>query len=323
MKPGLLGPKGVLIAEAVIACFLLIFAFLAAASLFDASLRWESSSSNERKAALLAERKMEEIRAAASQVPSGTTFGDHIDSILALAHDSYSDAPGFDFEVVVLPNHHEPIPTSGFTPEDGVHSPCSQMYTEPSNPGSTSRTSGAPAYDIDPASAFNLAGDFQKNERYDTYPYSRSMPNSFRLVRVRVLFGSGGNRMAELISLIGDPILPPNKPTTNVNDTLRVTPTGGVNIGLNGSQVFGTTVTTANGSIVEDVSCLWSIHPISSGTADLYVLNAGGTQVLVRARTAASGYHNGLSQGGTNFVLFPQIRYEGIEARALSGDVNL
>jgi hypothetical protein len=307
--------SGVLIVEAIIAAFLMVFAFAASASLYDASLRWESQSGNLRKAALLAERKMEEIRALCSQVPSGTTFAAHADAVIGAAHPAYPDAPGFDFTVQTLPNRHQPVLTSGFTPDDGVHSPCSTLFTRPDNPGTVDRT--VPAYAIDGNTPFDRAGDFQKNNAYETYPYSRAMNNSFRLVRVTVNFGTNGGRTIDLVSLIGDPILPPAKPASNINVTANV-------VLVNGSSSLTTAgsfaeyelrVTTAGGSQVEDVSALWSVHPLSNGTVDIFCLNAAGTRVRVT--------RNNLSRPGTSAVLFPKIRYEGIEARATSGSINL
>lgn len=304
--------SGVLVVEAIVACFLMVFAFAASASLFDASLRWESSSSNIRKATLLAERKMEEIRARSSLVPAGSTFADHIDDIISGPHPAYSDSPGFDFDVRVLDNEHRIVPTSGLTPSNGVHSPCSTFFTRPTNPGSLSRAAQPYAFDDE--------GDFQKNARYETFPYSRAMPNTFRLVQVTVSYGSGGNQEMQLISLIGDPILPPRRvtpPAENLNNTLRVElESGPPNLNsVNAVADYRIVVTTANGSVVEDVSALWSIHPLSSGTADIFPLNASGTRVRIS--------RNNLSRGGTSFRLFPQIRYEGIEARATSAVIGI
>lgn len=309
--------SGVLIVEAVIAAFLMVFAFAASASLFDASLRWESFSSNQRKAALLAERKMEEIRARATAIPSGQTFAQHIDSVIGGTHNPYPDAPGFEFTVTTLRNRHLRVPTSGFTPTDGVHSPCSVLYTQPDNPGTTNRIT--PAYNIDPPTPFdpNGAGDFQKNNFYDTYPYSRSMANSYRLVKVTVSFGTNGDRTVDLISLIGDPILPPNRPADNLNDTVNVVRTAGNNV-LSGASDFAEyeiRVTTASGAVVEDVSALWSVHPLSTGSVDIFCLNASGTRVRVS--------RNRFSRNGTRARLFPKIRYEAEEARGLSEFINL
>lgn len=301
---------GILIVEAVVAAFLMVFAFLASASLFDASLRWESQSGNTRMAALIAERKMEELRAQCSQVPSGSTFAAHADAILAGPHPPYTDAPGFTFTVQVLPNSHDEVPTSGETPDEGVHSPSSTVFTRPTNPSSTDRAN--PPYPLidPPTSPFNDAGDFQKNGFYSTYPYSRAMPNSYRLVQVSVEYGTGDARQFDLVSLLSDPIPPPPL-------TFEVVRTAGSST-LSGTGSFAEyeiRVTAQSGAVVEEVSALWSIHPLSTGTVDVFALNAAGTKVRVR--------RNAFSRNGTTAVLYPQIRYHSVQGRAESEDISL
>lgn len=293
------------------ACFLMVFAFAASAVLCDASLRWEARSSTIRRAALVAERKMEEIRARASTIPVGVSFAQHLDGILTGPHPEYADAPGYRFNVRSVRNRHKRVKTSGFTPTDGVHSPCSNFYTEPANPGSTNRMN--PPYGVqDPG------GDFQKNATYSSYPYSRYMSETYRLVQVTVRFGSGADQKVELVSLIGDPIAPPEYPAgDNLNRTLRVVRESGP-AGLSGpssAAVYRIEVVTASGSKVDDVSAIWSIHPLSSGSADIFPLDAKGSRVRVT--------RNGFSQNGTSFRLFPQIRYGGREARATSEVIGL
>jgi len=305
--------SGVLIVEAVIASFLMVFAFLASASLYEAALRWESQGSNMRRAALVAEQKIEQLRAAASQVPGGTTFADHLDSLIAGPH---APIEGYPITVTSLPNHHETVATSGYTPPDGFYSPCSTLYTQPDNPGSTSRVN--PPYNFDSGTATDPAprgaGDFQKNNLYETYPYSRDMSRSYRLVKVEVDYGARNGQPLELISVIGDPILPLENTTPNLNVSMTVNPGGTVNIG-SGFQDFTFTLVTDNGSIVEDASCIWNIHPLSGGTAELFVRDAKGSEVRVS--------RSPLSRPGTDLRLFPKVRYRGVDVRATSGEVNL
>ena len=125
---------GFLVVEAIVACFLFVFSFAASAALFEASLRWEGQSSNYRQAGFLAERKMEEIRASVSQIPSGLSFSQHLDSILSGPHPPYDGFSEFEFEVELLDNEHKVVESSGFKPDDGVHSPCSAFYTRPDTP---------------------------------------------------------------------------------------------------------------------------------------------------------------------------------------------
>lgn len=260
---------------------------------------------------MVAERKMEEIRARAFTVPAGTTFAQHLDAILEGPHPQYPDAPGYDFEVRVVRNRHKPVKTSGFTPSDGVHSPCSNFFTQPLNPGSIDRTTP-------PYGAQDPEGDFQKNATYSSYPYSRHMPQTYRLVQVTVRFGSSTDQKVDLLSLIGDPISPPEYPTgDNLNRTLRVVRESGPAdlSGTNAAAVYRVEVVTATGSKVDDVSVIWSIHPLSSGSVDIFALDAKGARVRVT--------RNGFSQSGTSFRLFPQVRYEGKEARATSEEIDL
>ena len=298
-----------LLVEAIIAAFLMIFAFAISAALYDASLRWEANTTSILRASLLAERKMEEIRSAASRIDA-QSFAVQIDAILTGPHLPYPDAPAFTFEVgPALDNIHKVVPTSGFTPTNGVHSPCSTFFTRPSNPGSVNRSS--PPYASDPN------GDFQMDAAYESFPYSRAMPNSYRLVQVRVRFGDGDDHKVDLISLIGDPIAPPARPDPNINQTLKIVRTSGPPdlTGANPAAEYEIHVTTATNAPVDDVSAVWSIHPLSSGTADIFPLNASGTRVRIT--------RSPFSENGTQFRLFPQIRYEGQEARALSDPIAL
>lgn len=302
-----------LLAEAVVASFLMIFAFLASASLYDASLRWEAGSASLRRATLLAEQKMEEIRARASSYSPPATFASHLDGIISGPHPPSPEAPDFRFAVRALDNTHRTVASSGLTPSDGVHSPCSTFFTRPGNPGSTDRSAS-------PYAASDPGGDFQRNVTYESYPYSRRMSRSFRLVQVTVSYGVGYEQKVDLISLIGDPILPPARPAAgadNLNLTLNVIrESGSVDLSAPGAEaVYRIDVTTDSGTKVEEVSALWSIHPLSSGTADIFALDASGLRVRV-TRSADS-------KAGTTFRLFPQIRYEGVEARATSDAITL
>ncbi|MCA9775367.1 MAG: hypothetical protein KC800_01565 [Candidatus Eremiobacteraeota bacterium] len=302
---------GSLLVEAIVASFLMVFAFLASASLYDGSLKWETRSSNLCRATLLAERKMEELRARTSVIPSGSTFALVADAAIDGSHPPYPDSPGFTFEVETLPNEHKKVQTSGFIPKNGVISPGSNFSTEPLNPGSQGH--GNPPYGpLDPD------GDFQKNATYSTYPYSRRMPNTYRLVQVTVRFGDRSLQMVRLISLLSDPILPPARPTgDNLNNTLKVVKESGpTNLTADDSSaIYRIEVTTSSGATVEDVSAIWSIHPLSSGTADIFTLDASGTRVRLT--------RNDLSLDGTKLRLYPRIRYEGIEARAESEEIGL
>lgn len=305
--------SGILLVEAVVASFLMIFAFLASALLYDASLRWEAASSNIRQATLLAERKMEEIRALSSMVQTGT-FAGRVDSVLASIPDPffYPESPDFPIHVTVLDNKHEMVQTSKVIPPNGVISPCSSFATQPENPLTQDRAP-APYESIDPE------GDFQVNVGYETYPYSRTMPDSFRLVQVTVEYGVGStaNQRAVLVSLIGDPILPP-KHGGGVNDVVKVVKESGPQdlTSAGDAAIYRIQVTAANGTEVRDVSALWSLDSTYGGTVDIFRLDPNGTRVRVTRDPK-------FSVVGTKAVLSPWVRYEGIEARGTSAFIGL
>ena len=297
-------PRGMLLMEAVMASFLMVLAFLAAVKLYGASLQWEASTGKVRLATLVAERKMEEIRAQSAQIPNGSTFRAHLQGLTNGTDSTYPDAPGLVVNAQRIDLTHEEVESSGLTPTNGIHSPSTTFYTEP-NGGS------GPPYPSDPL------GDFQLNATYESYPYSRRMPDSFRLVQVTVRWGNGVNDNVKLLSLIGDPI-PPRKNTgaTDFNETAVVVKESGPNNLTGGTPaVYTVEVTTRDGAVVEDVSVLWGIDPNGDGTADLFALNAAGTRVRVSRPASA--------ESGQQFRLLAQIRYKGVEARARSEWISL
>lgn len=296
--------------EAIMACFLMALAFLVAVRLYGAALQWEASTGKIRQASQLAEQKMEEIRARSLSVPSGSTFSARLGAIVAGAHDPYPEAPSFRFDVRELRNRHERVTSSALTPEDGVHSPGSSFFTQPS--------AGATPYPTDPQ------GDFQRNATYESYPYSRHMPNSYKLVQVTVRWNSDPRDSVRLISLIGDPILEPRAASSsavdapNVNQAVQVRKVSGPSnlTAPNSSAVYSVEVTTKDGSLVEDVSVIWQLHPLNDGYVNLFNLDASGTRVRVSRDPT-------FSFNGAKVRLYPQVRYHGIEARAISETISL
>ena len=97
-------PRAVLLVEAIVASFLMLFAFIASTQLFEAALRWESAGTNVRLAAIVAERRMEEIRQWAAvnrnNLPAAWA------SLPGALPATYPDAPGFEItQEVSLPVH--------------------------------------------------------------------------------------------------------------------------------------------------------------------------------------------------------------------------
>ena len=288
--------RGGLLLEAVLAAFLMIFAFATSASLFDASLRWESEATNIRRASLVAERKIEELRAVTANVPAGSSFSNALASHLGVETE-YSEDPGFRVTVRALRNRHDRVQTSGLTPSDGVHSPCSAMFTAPpaSTPGSNPPNDNP-----------------QLNNAYSTYPYSRNVPTSLRLIEVTVTYS--GEKELRLVTLLGDPIAP--FATTPVVVVTRVSGPTSLS-STSTSSVYRAQVVTASGSRPEDVTVLWSTTLDSTGALDCVPLDSTGRTVEVkRAPITPSGV-------GAKARAQALVRYGGQEAIGKSTEISL
>lgn len=290
--------RGILIVEAIVAAFLMLFAFAAACSLFDASLRWEAESGNLRRANMVAEKKMEELRALTQSVPSGRSFSQVLQDLVG-PQAEYEEAPGFSIMVSILPNSHDIVPTSGLKPTDGVHSPCSSMYTE-------QPTSGENPPDDNP----------QLNNLYRTYPYTRHLQDSLKLVEVSVSYGSN-SQPVRLVSLLGDPVAPLSSSPSA--EHVKVTKVSGPD-DLNGSDtaIYTAQVVTAGGSHPKDVTVLWSLSLQSTGSLTFLPLDSSARQVKVERRTT-------LTPAGSDAKVRLQalVRYGGREVTGLSPTIDL
>lgn len=278
--------RGVLIVEAIVAAFLMLFAFAASSSLFDASLRWESESGNSRRAALVAEKKMEELRALSAVVPSGSSFADVLSGLTG-PQAEYPEAPGFAMDVQIIDNAHRPVATSGLTPTDGVHSPCSSLFT------------AVPTVASNPPD-----GNPQLNNAYSTYPYTRTLDRGLQMVQVTVTY-AGGARTFRLISLVGDPITPFDS-TPDVVVT-QVSGPSSLNDFTTAAE-FRAQVVTGSGSEPEDVTILWGVTLDSTGSLTFLPLDSSGRTVRVKRRS--------ITPLGTNAQVKVQalVRYGGQEA---------
>ena len=297
--------SGALLAEAVVASFLLIFAFLAASSIYDASLRWSQETTQYSEAALLAERKMEEIRCLISPGASGS-LRENLDAIIEDHETSfYSDAPDYKVEVKRIDYVHTGVKSPVYVhtaklliPEKGVISPCSSLFTKPDNDNVKVRSLTSPPYLPDPR------GDYQRNETFLSYPYSRDFTDSYGLVRVRVSFAAGYQKHFELISLVGDPTIGAKPADPDINKTVTIV--GPDSLGSAGSaDDFEIKVVNANKDTVTDVSAKWSFPAV----LEVFALNAKGNKVRV---TNNSDPENNPEYA----VLSATIRYNGLEARA-------
>lgn len=244
------------------AAFLMLFAFAAACTLFDAAVRWEAESSNLRRANMVAEKKMEELRALTLTVPNGRSFSEVLEDLDG-PQAEYPEAPGFAIEVSILPNSHEAVPTSGLEPTDGVHSPCSSMFTEAPGPGDNPP-------DDNP----------QLNNLYRTYPYTRHIPDSLKMVEVRVTYGSN-SQPVRLVSLLGDPLTP-------IDRVVVTKVSGPTNLIGSDSAIYTAQVVTATGSHPKDVTILWSLSLQSTGSLTFLPLDSSGRRVQVKRRTSVT-----------------------------------
>lgn len=289
---------GALLVEAIIASFLMLFAFAVAASLFDASLSWEAGSSNARRAIFVAQKKMEELRASSAKISSGSSFLSTLNSLM-VTNVEYSEAPGFKITTTILKNSHKPVHSSGNLPTDGLHSPCTSFFT------------------TIPTVAKNLPdGNPQYNNTYATYPYSRHLNESAALVQVTVAYGA--NEHVALISLLTDPIaltpIPPKKAK------IVITRTSGSAMLANGTDVslYSAQLITAGGATVANPTILWTVALGSSGSLRLLPKDSSGSAVEVRRRIDVTP-----PGAGANAKIQALIRFGGWELTGLSEDISL
>lgn len=278
--------------EAIVASFLMLFAFIAATQLFDASLRWESSSINDRLAAMVAERRLEELRGWIDRECVATGFDNLSWGTVEVTGDSYPESPGFLIDVRTrLPINTQPRAATGRAPiPDGLHSPASQLFAE------------APA-----------GRNQQRNSTWQSYPYTRHMDGSARLVEVTVRYGTGNGREFKVVSLLGDPIAPALAPDSDY-DPSPVVVSGPANLGA-ATATYDVEVRLPSGQPIPDVTVLWSIEPESTGAAVIRPLDAKGSQIELR--------RDPNSTPGSRIILAAKVRYRGREIVGYSNPINL
>lgn len=286
--------QAVLIVEAIVASFLMLFAFLAATQLFDASLRWESSSTNDRLAAMVAERKLEELRATVRSACRTQSF-----SSLTLDETDFAfpDAPGFLIDVrAYAPTYTQPRTETGRAAiPPGFHSPSSQLFARAA-PGKNA----------------------QKHDFWLTYAFTRDLSASARGVEIIVKYGSGGGREFRLVSLLADglgpPAATPNVPFPNL--PVRITgPNSLANPGDTGT--FTVSLRLPSGADVDDVVALWSLAPDPEGAVIIKPIDPNGRQVEVtRSSLTPAG-------SAARIRLAAKVRYRGQEIIGYSPEVFL
>lgn len=280
--------KGTLLVEAVVACFIFLFAFIAATRLFDASLRWESTSTNERLAALVAERHLEDLRGWVSQGCKTTGFSNLNWASQESVDQSDPESP--DFLVTVATSdqvQHTPArPGSGrVTPPPGFYSPCSTLYAT------------APA-----------GADQQQHPLWQTFPYSRDLTDSARSVQITVTWGDGSHNY-RLVSILADSIEPAASSSVDFT-TSPVIINGPGSVTEGSSADYTVQIRLPSNAPIPDVTALWSIRPTSAGAASLRPLDSSARSV--RVTRASSG----------PIVLIAKVRYRGKEFVGYSSVIN-
>ncbi len=286
--------QGVLLVEAVVAAFLMLFAFAAASSLFDASLRWEASSANLRRAALLAEREIGRIRAWSLEAHQNSSFNGGWGAVTGI-RPTDPESPGFEVEVLADLPHYGRNATTGEVAPPGVYSPTSHFWAPllfPTEPP-------LPATFLNP----------QKDERYQTYARVRSFPGSFRRVQVIVRYGEAGEKEYRAVTLVGDPIAP-------INPVLRFQRVSGPSsLGPGAAADYSVSLTDgAGGHAIEDIVALWSADPRGTGALVIKPLDANGRKARVFRDTHATA-------GQTRLAV--RVRYRGQEVSGFSDPITV
>ena len=278
--------KGLLIVEAVVGSFLMLFAFIAAAQLFDASLRWETGSSNARLAALVAERRLEELKGWVDLECETKAFKDLDWTSKEVTDEPDPEDAAFLVHIRTgLPTYTQPRSDTGRgVIPPGLHSPSSQLYAR------------APA-----------GQNAQKHEFWLTYPYSRDLSDSARLVQIRVTYGSAG-QVYELVSLVGDPIAPAGVEPVVDFPAFPVVISGPNSIGTPSStEIYDVQVQLPGGDPIDEVVSLWSLAPTSTGTGKIRALDPNGSRVEVtRSPLIPAG-------SSLKLILAARVRYRGQE----------
>ena len=282
-------PHGMLLAESIVASFLMLFAFIAATQLFDASLRWESSSTNERLAAMVAERRLEDLRGWVAQQCKSTGFDSLNWTAQEVVDDSYPESPGFLITVNTTAQiEHTPArPATGrVDPAPGFHSPSSVLY----------------------ATAPNANDDQQRDQEWQSFPYSRVLTDSARMVQITVNWADDRYEY-RLVSLLTDSIEQAATPSADFT-TSPVVVSGPGSVSVGSSTDYSVEVRLPNGQPIPDVTTLWSVRPTSAGSASLRPLDSSARTVRVTRQS------NGA------IVLVAKVRYRGKEIVGYSNVIN-
>lgn len=283
--------RGFGLAEGIVACFLLVFGFLIMGNLFDAALKWTGRSYNQQIAVHLAERKMAEIRRWSLETHGDTgtvSFKDNWASQVGGPF-GYPDFPGYAIFVDVDIPTPPPLPGGLANPGAGFYSPCSRFFLENTDP----------------------AADFQRSERWGTYPYTRLMSNSLRRVEVRVEWTEFE---FALVSLVGDPL--PELGTLTITQE-----SGGPTVNRDGVAIFRLDVEDVNNRVLDDLVVLWDVETNSDGAGILRVLdNANGHRVEFKNFLFDDPAY---APVGSQVRIGARVRYKGEERVAWSNSLSL
>ena len=276
------------------AAFLMIFAFAASSSLFHAALQWESQGSNVRRAALVAEKKIGEIRAWSEEFHTTHSFDEGWDSIDGVQPE-YPEAPGFEITVIADLPTYDPNPTTGLTPPPGLYGPTSHFWAT---------VPGIPA----------LPNDFanpQKNPTYSTFSRARTFDKSVRRVQVVVRYGLANSRVFRSVTLVGDPIVSNGGSDPAITISPVIPGPSSVSVG---SPADYSVKVEVQGHEVPDVVCLWGVDPDSTGAVFVKPTDANGRG----ARVFRPSFGN---PGTTRLAV--RLRYRGQEYTKFSDSINV
>lgn len=268
----------------------MIFAFAASSALFHAALQWESQGSNVRRAALVAEKKIGEIRAWSETYHASHPFDQGWDTIDG-AQAEYPEAPGFAIEVIADLPSYDTNPTTGVTPPNGLYGPTSHFY--------------APVPAI-PALPDDFANP-QKNPIYSTFSRVRTFDESMRRVQVVVRYGLANSKVFRSVTLVGDPLV-------DEAPTISISRTGGpANLSVGNPADYSVSV-QVGGHEVPDVVCLWGVDPDSTGAVFVKPKDSNGREARIFRPTFGN-------PGVTRLVV--RLRYRGQEYSQPSDVINV
>lgn len=224
--------RGLALPEAIIAIFILVAGFVVTAALFHTALRYVGIIERQALAVVLAEQKIEEIRAWSRRV-HGTGGSESFSS------------------------------NASWSAYDGVTEPA------PDRPEIEISVSAEPDNLFSPSSQFERARfSAQENEGDKVNPAAvgeKVLPGSVRRVEVTVSWGAAPGDRLSLLTYVGDPFRDIDPDTAVVVTQIS----GGSVLAPNAQARFRATVVDTSGQVIPDAIFTWYIDPDASGNGTL------------------------------------------------------